>query len=210
MTSGDARSGSERKIGVSRETLGRLDTYEALLRKWNPTINLVAKSTLGELWNRHFLDSAQIFALANPQGGTWADLGSGGGFPGLVVALIAAERAPTLAVTLVESDARKAAFLVAAARECGVRARVVADRIEATPPLFARYLSARALAPLSKLLEYTARHLAADGVAYLSKGSGWRDEVAAARRIWHFDATAHPSMTDANSAILEIKGVARA
>lgn len=210
MTSNDGRGAFEGKIDVSRETMDRLNVYAALLRKWNPAINLVAKSTLSELWNRHFLDSAQIFTLADPQRGVWADLGSGGGFPGLVVAVLAAEKAPDLAVTLVESDARKAAFLTAAARECGVRACVVADRIEVIPPLSARYLSARALAPLSKLLEYGARHLAADGVAYFNKGGGWRDEIADARRIWRFEATAHPSMTDANSAILEVKGVARA
>ncbi|MDP2062123.1 MAG: 16S rRNA (guanine(527)-N(7))-methyltransferase RsmG [Phaeovulum sp.] len=199
-----------RETGVSRETMARLEIFEALLQKWNPAINLVAKSTLDAVWARHFRDSAQVFHLAAPQTGIWADLGSGGGFPGLVIAILAAEKAPRLAVVLLESDARKAAFLATVARETGVSPRILTDRIESAAPLRARFLSARALAPLPKLLEYAERHLLPNGTAFFNKGDSWRDEISAAERIWRFEATAHPSMTGANSAILEVKGVARA
>lgn len=196
--------------GVSRETMLRLDQFAHLLRKWNPAINIVAGSTLNTIWGRHFSDSAQAFFLAQAKGGVWADLGSGGGFPGLVVAILAAEFTPDLKITLVESDARKAAFLATVARECELDVRQITERIEAASPLCAQVISARALAPLPKLLEYAERHLDANGVAYFLKGATWRDEIDAARRNWRFDLTAHPSKTDHNSAVLEVRGVSRA
>ena len=103
----------ENKIApdVSRETTERLNHYLRLLHKWNPAINLVAKSTLAEAWQRHFMDSAQIFSSLSGGVARWVDLGSGGGFPGMVVAILGAEAAPRMSVTLVESDLRKATFL---------------------------------------------------------------------------------------------------
>ncbi|WP_126975243.1 16S rRNA (guanine(527)-N(7))-methyltransferase RsmG [Frigidibacter oleivorans] len=201
-------TGADSLADVSRETRDRLETYESLLRKWNPAINLVAKSTLGDLWTRHFRDSAQLFDLC-PAGATrWADLGSGGGFPGLVVAILAAERAPGLAVTLVESDVRKAAFLSTVARETGLNVRVLADRIEAVAPLSADVLSARALAPLPQLLAFAERHLAPGGRALLPKGANHAAEIAEALASWRFDLQKHPSQTDSQAVILEVTGVA--
>jgi len=210
MTPHDERVSFQARLGVSRETMARLDQLEQLLRKWNPAINLVAQSSIAALWQRHFMDSAQVFDLASPTKGIWADLGSGGGFPGLVIAILAREWAPELQIILVEADRRKAAFLATVVRDCALPARIIAERIEETPPLGAQFLSARALAPLSKLLDYAERHLQQDGVAMFSKGSNWRDEVSAARKFWRFEVTAHPSMTDENAAILEIRGIARA
>ncbi len=196
-------------LDVSRETIARLEQYEALLKKWNPAINLVSAPTLAQVWDRHFLDSAQIFAIARPQAGLWADLGSGGGFPGLVLAVLAKEFAPDLKLTLVESDHRKSAFLMTVARELGLSVQVIAKRIEAAPVLAAEYLSARALASLEALLGFCELHLAPGGTAYFPKGAQWKEELSAAQKIWSFDCKAHPSVTDSEAAILEITGVRR-
>lgn len=201
-------TGIDSLADVSRETRSRLETYESLLRKWNPAINLVAKSTLGDLWTRHFRDSAQLFDICPAGAPRWADLGSGGGFPGLVVAILAAERAPDLAVTLVESDVRKAAFLSTVARETELNVRVLADRIEAVPPLAADVLSARALAPLPQLLAFAERHLAPGGTALLPKGANHAAEIAEALATWRFDLQKHPSQTDSQAVILEVTGIA--
>ncbi|MGO4851760.1 16S rRNA (guanine(527)-N(7))-methyltransferase RsmG [Phaeovulum sp. W22_SRMD_FR3] len=197
------------QMNVSRETLDKLIRYAELLEKWNPAINLVSKSTLSTLWSRHMLDSAQVFALL-PQGARhWADLGSGGGFPGLVIAILAAETAPNLQVTLVESDRRKATFLSTVLRETGVTARVLAERIEAVPPLAADVLSARALAALPQLLAFAEMHLAGTGIAVFPKGSAWKTELDEARKIWSFALEEQPSVTDPEAVILKIQGVSR-
>lgn len=194
---------------VSRETFDRLETFVALLRKWNPKINLVSAATLPEVWQRHILDSLQVFDVAATTSGHWADLGTGGGFPGLVVALVAAEEAPELRVTLVESDQRKAAFLAAVLRETGVRADLRAERIEALPPLAADVLSARALAPLPRLLDHAARHLAPGGRALFPKGQTHGEEVAEGLASWQFRVQKHPSRTDSQAVILEIEDISR-
>ncbi|MDE3029387.1 MAG: 16S rRNA (guanine(527)-N(7))-methyltransferase RsmG [Paracoccaceae bacterium] len=188
--------------------MARLDLYSALLEKWNPVINLVSKSTLAETWTRHFLDSAQIFDLCPQNAQSWADLGSGGGFPGLVIAILGAERVPNLRVTLVESDVRKATFLNTVAREVGVSVAIRPDRIESLPPLASDVLSARALAPLDQLLSFAARHLAAGGVALFPKGASYADELAKARENWAFSVEETQSKTDPNAVILGIKGFA--
>lgn len=195
-------------VDVSRETLERLRAYYALLNKWNPKINLVSASTLSEVWTRHFLDSAQIFDLRTP-GSHWADLGSGGGFPGLVVAILAAEKRTDMRVTLVESDLRKSAFLAHVSRDLGLDVNIVTERIETIPPLVAETLSARALAPLDKLLEFATRHLAPDGTAIFMKGGSWRSDLELAQKMWSFKSEAHPSKTGDGAAILVINGVKR-
>ena len=197
------------QMDVSRETLDRLIRYAALLEKWNPAINLVSKSTLASLWSRHMLDSAQIFDFMPEGARHWADLGSGGGFPGLVVAILAAEQAPDLRVTLVESDRRKATFLSTVLRETGVTATVRAERIEDVPPLAADVLSARALAALSQLLGFAEMHLSATGVGLFPKGSAWKSELRDARQEWSFSCQEQPSVTDPEAVILKIQGVSR-
>lgn len=194
---------------VSRETLDRLQTYEALIRAWNPRINLVSASTLAALWTRHFGDSAQLFSLAPENARLWADLGSGGGFPGLVIAILAAEARPALSVTLVESDQRKAAFLATAARTLGLSVVVRAERIETLPPLGADVLSARALAPLDTLLGYAERHLAPGGVALFPKGATVDAELARALEHWRFSYQKEPSKTAADGVVLIIGGISR-
>lgn len=194
-------------LDVSRETSEKLSAFCALVARWTPAINLVAKSTAADMWNRHLLDSAQIFSLLPPDATHWADLGSGGGFPGLVVAILAEQTAPALSVTLVESDRRKSVFLTEAARTLALRVKVVTQRIEDVPPLMADVLSARALAPLPVLCGYAARHLAQGGKAIFQKGAAHAEEIAEARKSWSFDLQVHPSKTDAFAVVLEMKAI---
>lgn len=195
-------------LNVSRETLKRLETFEQVILKWNPKINLVSKSSLQQLWTRHIADSVQVFRCADTPD-HWVDIGSGGGFPGLIIAILAAEEAPDMKITLIESDQRKSAFLRTAARECGARVSVISKRIEQAEPQHADVLSARALADLSLLLEFAERHLGAGGTALFPKGESWKKEVDNARQRWRFDAEPVRSLTEQEAVILEIRGVAR-
>lgn len=191
---------------VSRET-GLLASYQALLRKWNPTINLVSPLTLEYLETRHIADCAALAQVSRGFGGTWVDLGSGGGLPGLVIAIYR----PDMRVTMVESDRRKGSFLRTAIRELGLsNVEVICERIEKLDGLNAANVSARALAPLSQLMAYVVRHMEDGGRAWLMKGRNWPVEVAEARREWRFDMRAHPSATDPDAAILEITGICHA
>jgi|LGOV01.1.fsa_nt_gb 16S rRNA (guanine527-N7)-methyltransferase len=191
-------------FGVSRETMGRLQVYAALLVKWNPKINLVAKSTIPSIWNRHMADSAQLWALAPRGAKTWLDIGSGAGFPGLVIAAIAVEKAPDLVITLVESDRRKSVFLQAAAREMGVKVQVITKRIELLEAQNADILSARALSSLTQLLEFAEKHRNLSGVSLFPKGARVDSELTEASSCWHMAYETFPSMTDSDAVILRI------
>ena len=140
----------------------------------------------------------------------WVALGSGGGFPGLVVAILAQEMKPDLRVTLVESDLRKATFLRQASQALGVPVTVRTERIESLAPQNADVLSARALASLADLLGYAERHLRADGLAIFPKGARWAEELAQARTMWAFDPYSRQSLSEAEAAILEIRNIHRA
>lgn len=194
---------------VSRETSARLSQFAALVRKWNPKINLVSPKTLDDLEARHIADSQQVFEFSGVTGGHWVDLGSGGGFPGLVVAICAAEKAPDLKLTLVESDQRKSAFLMTAARELGLQVQVLAQRIEAVPPLQADIISARALAPLTDLLWMTERHLASGGIAIFPKGERHAIEVEEAQKTWRFDMEMAQSCTEDSARLLKLRNIQR-
>ena len=193
---------------VSRETLERLEVYASLVERWTKRINLISPNTLSDLWTRHFLDSAQLLKAAPKSARSWVDLGSGAGFPGAVVAILTAD-APGPKVTLVESDQRKAAFLRAVSRETGVGFSVICRRIEDIDPLRADIVSARALAPLDKLLGYAERHLAPGGRALFPKGQKAGQEVAEALEHWRFDCESHPSETDPEAVILSIGDIER-
>ncbi|MGB5560162.1 MAG: 16S rRNA (guanine(527)-N(7))-methyltransferase RsmG [Paracoccaceae bacterium] len=197
------------ELSVSRETITRLDAYAALLRKWNAAINLVSSSSLQDIWDRHFRDSAQIFALSRWKSGLWVDLGAGAGFPGMICAILAKERAPDLRFTLVESDLRKATFLRAVSRETNVPVTVLSARIEDIAPLGADVISARALAPLKTLLEYAYRHMGPDGQALFHKGSSFRREVEEALESWTFRRDEYPSSTDGAGVVLSLGDIRR-
>jgi len=194
---------------VSRETLARLETYAAQLRKWNAAINLVAPGSLNDLWRRHFLDSAQLLPLAEQQGitgGRWLDLGSGGGFPGLVLAALG-----WADLHLVESDLRKAVFLRETARVMEVPVTVHACRIEKLDPVSVRpvaVISARALAPLPALLAMALPFAGPDTLLLLPKGRQAGDELTLAREsmtMTFLEQT--PSRTDPEARILQIRGL---
>lgn len=195
-------------LDVSRETIERLKIFETLLLKWNPKINLVSRNSLADMWTRHFVDSIQVFRTVTPKG-HWVDLGSGGGFPGAIVSLIAQDEVPDLNVTLVESDQRKSAFLRNVIRETGSEGTVISKRIEQVEPLNADILSARALADLTLLLEFTERHMHPLGTAVFPKGGTWKKEVELAKQQWNFDLNSVTSLTEPSAAILKIKGVVR-
>ncbi len=197
-------------LRVSRETWDRLDAYAALLTKWNQRINLVAPATIPDLWERHIVDSAQVFLSAPAHARSWVDLGSGGGLPGLVCAILAREFHPETRFTLIDSDQRKAAFLSTAIHQLGLSARAIPKRTEQTAPQDAAVVTARALAPLEDLLPLVARHLACDGIAILLKGKNHAAELAAARQEWHFHCDARPSLTDSLSRVLVMKDIHRA
>lgn len=196
-----------RVLDVSRETSERLRDYLALVEKWNPAINLVAPGSLADGWRRHVADSQQLWSLAGVSAGHWLDIGSGGGFPGMVIAILARDLAPGLRVTLVDSDSRKCVFLKEAARSLMLDIEVRKERIETLPPMGADVISARALAPLDSLLGFAALHMKADGLALFPKGRTAQAEIDAARRNWVFDCEATASQTDSEAVVLKIRNI---
>ncbi|MGX5848486.1 16S rRNA (guanine(527)-N(7))-methyltransferase RsmG [Mesorhizobium sp. PL10] len=189
---------------VSRETFERLVAFEQLFLKWNRSINLAAPSTLDDVWGRHILDSAQLARIA-PEAKRWADLGSGGGFPGLVLAFLLVER-DGASIDLVESNRKKASFLQAVIGQFGLPARVVARRIDDSYALVSspEIVTARALAALPALLDLSAPWLTKGSRALFHKGRDYRAEVEESTHRWAFDLVEHPSMTDAHGVILEV------
>lgn len=187
---------------VSRETFSRLIAFQATFEKWAARINLAAPSTLPELWSRHILDSAQLVPLA-PNALRFVDLGSGGGFPGAILAVLLADR-DGASITLVESNQKKVSFLRNAI--AGSPGRVVAKRIEefAGTGEAADIVTARALAPLNKLLGLAEPWLSAGATAFFHKGRDYRREIEESRDAWQFSLVEHPSVIDAASVILEI------
>lgn len=194
---------------VSRETKERLAAYATILRKWNPKINLVSPATLSELEARHIEDSAQIEPLA-PTTDSWADLGSGGGFPGLVIAALRAETSPGFKMTLIESDIRKSTFLREAARAMDLNVEILVARAESVRDRRFPVISARALAPLGKLLGLAHRMLDPSGVALFPKGANHAAEVDEARKEWQFTLKSIPSVTSPDAVILKVKDITRA
>lgn len=191
------------RFDVSRETLARLETFVDLLALWTRRINLVSAQSLDAVWHRHIADSAQLAALAPAEAATWLDLGSGGGLPGLVVAALR----PGTALTLVESDRRKAAFLRLAAAEMGLPVTVLARRIEDLPPAAPDVLSARALAPLLRLLPLVAPLTGPGTVLLLPKGAHAFSELTAAQADWHSEAEPVASLTDPAGTILRLRNL---
>lgn len=196
--------GFARLVHVSRETLDRLRAYHELLVAWNRRINLVGRDTMGDVWRRHFLDSAQLLPLMPPGTRILVDLGSGAGFPGLVLGILGVPEAH-----LVESDQRKAAFLREAARVTGVAARIHARRIEEVPPFAADVVTARALAPLPALLDLAAPFLGPRTVCLFLKGKGAAEELTAAAEAWKMRAERFPSVSDPAGTILRLETLAR-
>ncbi|TPN83607.1 16S rRNA (guanine(527)-N(7))-methyltransferase RsmG [Mesorhizobium sp. CU2] len=203
--SADAWEALQKAAGpVSRETFERLQAFEQLFLKWNRSINLAAPSTLDDVWRRHILDSAQLARLA-PAATRWVDLGSGGGFPGLVLGFLLAER-PGASIDLVESNRKKASFLQSVVGQFDLPARVIARRIDDSYALVREpeIVTARALAALPDLLDLSALWLTKKARALFHKGRDYRAEVEESTHRWGFDLVEHSSMTDPHGVILDI------
>ncbi len=203
-------TGSETQIAglnVSRETHEKLSLLERELRRWQAIKNLVGPATLDQIWERHIADSLQLLDLA-PEARTWLDLGSGAGFPGLVLAIAGFDRG--LKVDLVESNSRKCAFLRHIVRLTGARATIHEARLESVIPSFvgkADVVSARALASLTKLLEWTEPLLKAGTTGLFPKGRDAEIELTEARESWTFGLEILPSRTDSEARILRITSI---
>ena len=194
-------------LNVSRETKSGLLDLLALVLKWNRTVNLVSAQSAAHTWERHILDSAQLSTFFDDDMRVWCDIGSGGGFPGLVLATLARAKAPDLLFQLVESDQRKATFLHEAARVLGASVTVVCDRAENLRSFGADVVSARALADLPTLLMHAKRHLQPSGLALFMKGAAYRREIDLSRKDWIYDCVANPSRTSPTAAVLAIRNI---
>jgi len=196
----------QRDTNVSRETMDRLSAFEAFLNERGAITNLVARSTLPDFWRRHALDSAQLVSIA-PHGITqWVDLGSGAGFPGLIVATLIAQN-PKANVRLVEATRKKAEFLQDAADILDVRVEIINARIEATPAIAADIVSARALAPLLKLTPWLKSYVDKGATALLLKGQDIASELTETAKYWTLAHRQHPSISDPRGTILEVTGI---
>ena len=187
---------------VSRETIDLLDTYVALLLKWNPKVNLIGPSTASDVWDRHILDSLQLAPLI-PTTHRVLDMGSGAGLPGIPLAVLG------YAVTMVESDTRKAIFIQEAIRACGLtdRVRVLPIRMEALNEEKFDTICARALAPLSELCAHAYPHLATNAQCLFPKGERYRIEKEDAAKSWQFNSHEHSSASHSQSVICQLTGV---
>lgn len=207
---GPDRTRFEEAFDVSRETLERLSTYEAVLRKWQKKINLIGPSTVGDIWWRHFADSAQLIRHLPSNTTSLADLGAGAGFPGLVLKAVA----PHLDVTLIEADTRKAAFLTNASAEMGLAVQVQARRIEdveadpnrLSPDVFV----ARALASVDDLLTMVAGWKDPPPAMLLLKGQNVESELISAAKCWTMKVQQFDSLTSPDARILRIERYYRA
>ena len=190
--------------GVSRETLQRLEAYAALLLAWSARINLVGRATLDDLWRRHFLDSAQLFPFVPAGAQNLVDLGSGAGFPALVLAILGVR-----GVELIEADSRKAAFLREAARVTGVAVTIHGCRIEAVPPHEVGVVTARACAPLDRLFTLGERFIGPRTTCLFLKGERAEEELTAAGKAWTMTVSRHPSRADPGGSVLLLQQVVR-
>ncbi len=190
---------------ASREAICNIVTYVELLEKWNPVINLVAKSTMPDVWRRHILDSAQLYShIEVPHNKTLIDLGSGAGFPGMVLAMLGVGAMGQ--VHLIESDGKKCEFLREVARKTGTKVEIHPSRIE-NCDIKGDIITARALAPLGELIEYSKDKLNPNGKCFFLKGKEWQAELKQAQKAFDFDCTDYESITDPQARILKIENL---
>ncbi|MBV8738413.1 MAG: 16S rRNA (guanine(527)-N(7))-methyltransferase RsmG [Alphaproteobacteria bacterium] len=199
----DARGFAE-IVPVSRETLARLEAYAALLTRWSARINLIGRDTLADLWQRHMLDSAQLLPLVPDGAQSLIDLGSGAGFPGLVLAILGVR-----GVELVEADSRKAAFLREAARISEADVAIRACRIAAVPQHAVDVITARALAPLDRLLDLAWPFIAPATICLFPKGERAEQELTVARKRWTMSVSMQASIADPRGVVLHLSEIVR-
>ena len=196
-------------LDVSRETISSLDYFCEEVDRWSKKINLISRSDSKAIWDRHILDSLQIWSLLDEKTRTWIDLGSGGGFPALVLAILAKGKSKKTLFRLVESDKRKCAFLRHVASSLDLAVTVSSNRIEAEPNSSYDVVSARALADLTKLVDYAVAFAGPETRMIFPKGNKWKEEVEFARQKWQFEMRSFQSQTDEKSAVLELTNVKR-
>jgi 16S rRNA (guanine527-N7)-methyltransferase len=189
--------------GVSRETLARLKVYAAMLEDWGARHNLVSRSSMADLWRRHFWDSAQLVSLVPPEAQSLVDLGAGAGFPGLVLAECLRERG--MRFVLYEATQKKCRFLEAVAERLGLSVDVRCGRIEAAKPEPFDVVTARALAPMSQLLAYAQRFWSANTLGIFLKGRSVDNELTEARESWNMNVHKHLSRSDPSGAIVLVR-----
>ena len=204
MTAALGPEGFAELVPVSRETLARLEAYAELLIRWSARINLVGRDTLADLWRRHILDSAQLLRFIPNSARSLIDLGSGAGLPGLVLAILGVS-----GVELVEADSRKAVFLREAARVTGAAVTIRPCRIQAVPPHPVDLVTARACAPLDRLLDLAAPFLMPDTVCLFPKGERYNEELTLARKAWTMNVSVEQSLSDRRGVVLRLQQVAR-
>jgi 16S rRNA (guanine527-N7)-methyltransferase len=197
-------------LNVSRETMGDLSKMVELLIKWNKTINLVGKSTTDCIWARHILDSAQMWSLRPDNLKTWVDLGSGGGFPALVLAILGKTQTPGVCFHMIESDARKCAYLRNVSRETSLNTKIHTARIEKSEVIMADVVSARALASVDMLLSLSQKFLTDSAFCLFLKGQACDKEEEKARESWIFQSEKTKSISDDTGSILKIWNIKRA
>ena len=205
MDEAGARGWIERSFDVPRETMARLDAFAALLREENERQNLVSRASLDRLWTRHIADSAQLLRFAPAPDASWVDLGTGAGFPGLIVAAL--HQGP---VTLIEARRLRAEFLARAAESLDIAVEIVAGRAERVPPRRFDVISARAFAPLGRLLHLGTGFSTANSIWLLPKGRNAETELEALDSSWQGDFRLEPSVTDPEAQIIVAEGVHRA
>ena len=196
-----------KSLNVSRETLNGFYEYETLLSKWNEKINLVSKNTLVDIWERHFLDSGQIIKHVEASGKRWVDVGSGAGFPGLVVALLLRDRKIDCDLVLVEKNPKKGFFLNEVIRKLNLSVEVVNDNIYTLEPLNADILTARAFSELNNLIEIAFRHRKKEGICLFLKGENYRIELDKTLNYWFFDYDIVDSLSSSSGKIIRVKKI---
>jgi len=193
-----------RHFPVSHETLEKLERYAALLTEWNAKFNLVADSTLPQIWRRHFLDSAQLMNFVPKGARTFADLGSGAGFPGIVLGILGAQK-----IYLIESTGKKAEFLRTVVSALDINAEILKTRIEDLKNFSVDIVTARALKPLPELLALAKPLMRKTSMAILLKGQHVDVELTESTKYWRFDCETFPSLSDSSGRILAIRNLER-
>jgi 16S rRNA (guanine527-N7)-methyltransferase len=196
-------------VHLNEKTQGKLNLYMQQLRRWNDAINLVARSDGEDWWQRHVVDSLQLFRYVRSST-RWVDLGTGAGFPGMVLAICASGQSMDTEFVLVESDSRKCEFLKAVSRETAVSTTIVNDRIESIAPLNADVVTSRALGSLTQLCKMAQKHMKPAGQAVFLKGSSLEGEILEARKTWNFKHKIEQSVTSQRGYVVVIESISRA
>ena len=195
------------KYNVSRETFNRLKIYEASLKEWQNKFNLVSNKSLEDAWNRHFLDSAQLIKYIPENAKKLYDLGSGAGFPGMVLAVIAAEKMPNLKVSLIESIKKKTLYLNTVQKLCNVKVSIINDRIENLSLKDADVITSRAMCNLADLLKYSYKLANKNTIMIFPKGKTYQEEIERAQKAWKFNCQIEANEVSAEGVILVISNL---